>query len=83
VYGCHEDALRLAGSATALRERVGASCSPDGQQKLDHPLQPARDALGAEAADSVWQAGRGLSLEEAVELALGLAAASRDDTVWS
>jgi predicted ATPase/class 3 adenylate cyclase/DNA-binding CsgD family transcriptional regulator len=72
AYGCHEDAVRLAGSATALRERVGAPRSPDGQQKLDHALRPACDTLGAEAADTVWQAGRALSLEEAIELALGI-----------
>ena len=73
AYGRHEDAARLAGSATALRERAGALRSPEGQEKLNEALGPARRALGAEAADAAWQNGRALAVDEAVAAALAIA----------
>lgn len=68
--GRPEQALRLAGAGAALREVIGAPLSPTEQSKLDQVLDPARQALDAEARQSAWDAGKRLSLEEAIEAAL-------------
>lgn len=64
------EALRLAGAGAALRETIGAPLSPTEQSKLDQVLAPARASLDAESQRAAWEAGRRLSLEEAVEEAL-------------
>jgi len=64
-------ALHLAGAATAIRETLGTPLSPADQSQLDQALEPARLALGASAA-SAWEAGYTLSLEQAIEEALGV-----------
>ncbi len=64
-----EAALRLGGAAEALRESLGATLAPQERAKLERRLDPARVALGADAAGAAWQAGRDLSLDEAVALA--------------
>jgi len=63
-----ERALRLAGAAEALREAIGAPRSPAEQDKLERILEPARQTLG-EAAAAVAEAGRVMSLEQAVAVA--------------
>ncbi|MEZ4862408.1 MAG: tetratricopeptide repeat protein [Caldilineaceae bacterium] len=63
-------ALRLAGAAAHLRERLNTPLSPAEQSQLDQALEPARQALGAATAAATWESGRLLSLEEAVGAAL-------------
>jgi len=64
-------ALRLAGAATTLRERLQTPLSPAEQGQLDQALEPARQAVGTTIAAATWQAGRDLTLEEAIAEALG------------
>ena len=69
--GDSEQALRLAGAAKAEWERIGAEAHIRfWDALLDHYLGAARHALGSEAADRAWNAGRSLSFDEAVSLAL-------------
>ncbi len=63
-------ALRLAGAGAALREEIGAPLSPTDQSKLDEVLAPARASLDAGAQQAAWEAGRRLTLEQAVEEAI-------------
>ncbi|HEX5691180.1 MAG TPA: tetratricopeptide repeat protein, partial [Roseiflexaceae bacterium] len=65
-----ERALRLAGAAAALRASIGAPLAPAEQLQLDRQLQPPRQALGEATADIEWQAGYGLTLEQAIAFAL-------------
>jgi tetratricopeptide (TPR) repeat protein len=64
-----EQALRLAGAASQVRETISAPLSEVEQGKLDGKLRPVRDTLGA-AAEAQWQAGRGLSLQAALDEAV-------------
>jgi predicted ATPase/DNA-binding CsgD family transcriptional regulator len=63
-------ALRLVGAAAALRESVGVPLTPAGLAQLERALGPARQSLGPRASDEAWNAGRPLSLEEAIATAL-------------
>jgi hypothetical protein len=65
-----ERALRLAGSASALRETIGAPLPPTDQARLDRMLLPAREVLLETAAIEAFNDGRFLSMEQAIELAL-------------
>ncbi len=59
-------ALRLAGSAAALREKSGTGLAPAAQQRIDTSLKGARDALGPPSAAAAHAAGRALRAEDAV-----------------
>jgi DNA-binding CsgD family transcriptional regulator len=61
-------ALRLAGAAGALRERVGRLVSE--QLMLDRTLEPARLALGEAEATTAWLQGQAMDLEHALDYAL-------------
>jgi predicted ATPase/class 3 adenylate cyclase len=65
-------ALRLAGAAEAGFESLGADFSGIRfwVELLDRYVGPVRAGLG-EAGEAEWEAGRALSLDEAVRLALG------------
>jgi DNA-binding CsgD family transcriptional regulator/tetratricopeptide (TPR) repeat protein len=65
-----ERAARLFGAAEALHERIGSP--PSVSQRRDHePVIPAvRAALGDDAFRAAWSAGRALSVDDAVALAL-------------
>lgn len=65
-----EKALRLAGFADALRTSIGAPLPPSEQARVDRMIAPARRALQESAITAVWEAGRSLELEQAIELAL-------------
>ncbi|MFN8539115.1 MAG: tetratricopeptide repeat protein [Thermomicrobiales bacterium] len=65
-------ALRLAGSANALRAAIGAPLYPRWQARLDAWLAPAREALGEAAAGEGWEAGMALGDATACEEALGV-----------
>lgn len=61
-------ALRLAGSASQIRENIEAPLPPAEEKVLERRLVSARQALG-HGANDVWQAGRSLTVEESVRLA--------------
>jgi non-specific serine/threonine protein kinase len=65
-------AARLWGAAERLREDIGAPKSPSERPPYDRAISAARVGLGDDAVfDSAWQQGRAMSLEEAIEYALG------------
>jgi non-specific serine/threonine protein kinase len=63
-------AIQLAAAAAALGRAVGVRLTPMEQTMVDQWLVPAQQALGHDAADSAWETGQLMSLEQAVELAL-------------
>jgi DNA-binding CsgD family transcriptional regulator len=63
-------ALQLAGTADALYDVIGARRTPAELFKREQWLPPLREAVGREAADEAWAAGRALKLEDIVALAL-------------
>ena len=68
----HDVAIRLAAASTALHEQAGAPLMPNSRSRLERAIEPARRGLSGEAADANWQAGRALSLDQAIELALNI-----------
>ncbi|MDQ2691967.1 MAG: hypothetical protein M3Y68_08060, partial [Chloroflexota bacterium] len=62
--------LQLAGFAAALRESIGAPLPPAEQARVDRMIDPARQALPDSALTAEWETGSGMSLEQAIELAL-------------
>jgi predicted ATPase/class 3 adenylate cyclase/DNA-binding NarL/FixJ family response regulator len=73
----HPRALQLAGAASAVRETVGALPAPPWEAMVAMSLEPARRALGRDAAQAAWKSGIGLTLEQAIEHALGWLAPDR------
>ena len=69
-------ALRLAGAAAVLRERIGAPPSPAVRADVERSLAEVRRALGTRASRVLWQDGAALPLDEAVRLALAEGAAA-------
>jgi non-specific serine/threonine protein kinase len=66
--GC---AMRLFGAAEALRELLGVSVRPGSSSTThDRSTAAARARLGQVAAAAAWAEGRGLTLDEAIALAL-------------
>jgi hypothetical protein len=63
-------AVRLLGAAEALREWVGVPLPPTEQANYELLVAAIHAALGEEAFAAAWAAGRALSLEDAVSLAL-------------
>jgi predicted ATPase/DNA-binding SARP family transcriptional activator len=67
-----ERAALLLGAAQELRDRVGYVLLPCLMQEHTHYLTRLEAALPAELKATLWQRGRSLPLEEAVELVGGL-----------
>ncbi len=65
-----ELALRLAGTAAALREALGAPLSRAEQDRLGKSLEAARETLGDRDSAAIWMEGWAMPLEKAVESAL-------------
>jgi predicted ATPase/DNA-binding SARP family transcriptional activator len=65
-----ERMARLFGAAEALRERVGSSTFPIGRGEYERDLGTSSDALGEEAFAAAWAAGRVMSIEDAIDVAL-------------
>jgi tetratricopeptide (TPR) repeat protein len=65
-----EQALRLGGAATALRQRIGAPLAPTEKVKLDADLDPARRGLPGAAATTAWMSGWAMSPDGAIEYGL-------------
>jgi predicted ATPase/serine/threonine protein kinase/tetratricopeptide (TPR) repeat protein len=68
--GNWERALQLAGSATALRQKIGALLAPVEKVKLDADLEPARRGLPEAAVTTAWMRGWAQSPDEALEYGL-------------
>jgi non-specific serine/threonine protein kinase len=79
--GAMDRALRIAGAATALRERIGAPLWPAGLAALEQRLAPAWQRLGPARASECWAAGRALSLDDVVAEALREDVAAADGAV--
>lgn len=65
-----ERALMLAGAASALHEGSGNTPPRIWDDFMSPYLQPAREALGPEAARTAWDAGRRMDYVDALQLAL-------------
>ena len=66
-----EQALRLAGAAAALRQRISAPLIPAEHARLESKLEPARKMLTNTGSLQMWSSGWEMSLEDAVQEALG------------
>ena len=66
-----ERAMRIAGAASALRERFGAPLPPTYQPRFERWLGKARDRLDAGVAAVRLAEGKELAVEDATEYALG------------
>jgi DNA-binding NarL/FixJ family response regulator len=64
-----DEAVRLAAAAAALRDRLGVIPWPRDSRRSASLLRAARLALGEDAYQSAWSAGRALGETEALELA--------------
>ncbi len=64
-----ERAARLSGAAAVLMEPLGHVATPMQLLRMDDPVPAARAALGDQAFEAAYAAGRTLSLDEALELA--------------
>jgi predicted ATPase len=62
-----ERSLRLAGTAAALRQDIGAPLTPAEQAKLEASLDPARHAMTNTAGATAWLDGWALPIEKAIE----------------
>ena len=73
----HSDrALRLAGAAAALRQKIGAPLTPGEKTKLEDNLKCARPGLNETSTTAAWLEGWELPVERAIEEALLREAAS-------
>ena len=68
--GQAETALSLAGAGAAHLAAIGVSQPEIFRQRYNHMLEPARQALTAEAQAAAWAAGQSMSLDKVVALAL-------------
>jgi predicted ATPase/DNA-binding NarL/FixJ family response regulator len=66
----YEDALMLAGAASAIRAATRAVITPLWVAAIAQALEPARQRLGSDAAARAWSEGAGMTLQEAVAMAL-------------
>src|ERR1700688_403451 len=66
-----EQSLRLAGAAAALRMHIGSPLIPAEQSRLDKQLESARNMLTNAEGLEAWSSGWEMSLQEAVDEALG------------
>jgi predicted ATPase len=62
-----EKALRLAGAAAALRQKIGAPLVPTEQAKLERSLDEARRSLAVTAGRNAWLAGWVMPIEQAIK----------------
>jgi non-specific serine/threonine protein kinase len=69
--GASLHAALLWGRAEWLREEIGALLPPDERSENEQQVAAAQAALADDAAfDTAWAEGRGMTMEEAIELAL-------------
>ncbi len=75
----YERGARLFGAAEALRETIGAPLPAEKRATFDRYMEEARDALGRADLKASWSEGRVMSLEDAIQYALGRDGVSNDD----
>ncbi len=63
-------AARLGAAASALRASIGSPFPPAAQGKIDAQVAAVRAALGEAAFVAAWDAGRAMTMEQAMEYAL-------------
>ena len=68
--GVMASALRLAGAAHAIREKIGATLALGEAARLERWLGAARAALADGDGDAAWRAGREAALEDVIRDAL-------------
>jgi DNA-binding SARP family transcriptional activator len=68
----HRQASRLFGAAALLRERIRTPLPPLFRSRYDQDVMRARSMMGEEAFAKAWAEGRALTMEQAIELALGV-----------
>jgi hypothetical protein len=78
IDGWHEQAARLYGAASAGREQVGVPATLMEREIHEPRLAAVRAALGEEAFTAAWEAGRALSLEDAVRYAMEITESSAE-----
>jgi predicted ATPase/DNA-binding XRE family transcriptional regulator len=66
-----QDAARLFGLASALRESVGAPLLPTDRSRYESMLAAAREQLDDEAWDRAWDKGRASRLDDVVAALIG------------
>jgi len=66
-----ERALQLFAAANALREKGGTPMTPDEQVYFDKQLTTLREKLDSIQFDSIWSKGLVMTMEQAIEFALG------------
>jgi hypothetical protein len=71
--GFAEAGARLYGTGARLREELGAPVPASERARYETGLEMTRSAIGDEAYERAWAAGRALSLEDAVAEALDIA----------
>jgi predicted ATPase/DNA-binding CsgD family transcriptional regulator len=71
-------AVRLAGAAHSVRQRIGAAQPPALAGALERPLREARRALGSHA-EGAWRQGAAADVERAIAYALREAVPERTD----
>ena len=69
--GHYDHAARLFGAAEAQREIVGERYEPVDQDSHNQRVAPVRVTLGDTAFAAAWAAGRAMTMDQAVEYALG------------
>ncbi len=78
--GMWDRALRMAGASLSLRQAGGMPLPPAVKARLDAGLEIARKNLDSGAAARAWIDGARMSLDEAVEYALGTNASGQPST---
>jgi len=73
-------AVRLFGAAEALREAIGLLSAPQERADYDARLAATRSRLGVVAFEAAWAEGRAMTLEQAIEYALAIRLADRNDS---
>jgi adenylate cyclase len=77
--GRPERALSLAGASSELRQKIGAPLSPADQTRLEEMLAPARKKLNQSEQETAWNEGKGLTLDQAIDMALEIGENSKDN----
>ena len=69
MRGQPEQAARFLGAAEALRESMGTSISPVRRADYDDLVAQVQAALSDEAFTAAWEAGRSMTMEQAIDYA--------------
>ena len=77
AMGDAERGVRLLGANDAIREQLGGGPPPE-WLRLGDPFSEARRALGDDKYGDAWEAGRGLTVDEAIDLAVAEPTAPAD-----